>query len=92
MTVAEMIEREAKGEEIDSVCFSVGDREGAFIFLPWETARSRLTYDYDLRCPPFIAWTSNFVLFVGCYEGVRWIEKVPRNPMLYEPIAVGGGC
>lgn len=40
---------------------------------------------------PFIAWSENFVYLIGTYDGMEWIECVPRNPVICDVERIGGG-
>lgn len=42
--------------------------------------------------PPMILWTENYTIFVACYDGATWLEKLPSRPMGdIELDYVGGG-
>ena len=39
---------------------------------------------------PFTVWTKNFVYFPGVYDGMEWVDSVPRNPCSVAKNHVGG--
>lgn len=100
LTFAEEIEHRA-GEPIISVV--IGGEAGPWAssgpesqVLPWGIGRKELDYIYDGGyagdgCHNVVAWSENWVLFVGYYDGSCWVARVPRNPRPYNPSAIGGG-
>jgi hypothetical protein len=64
--------------------------------LPWDEAKKLLDYEYNngyggVDSHAITAWTENWVLFVGCYDGSSWVDRVPRHPVDHEAQTVGGG-
>lgn len=39
---------------------------------------------------PFTAWTTNYVYFPVIYDGVEWVESVPRDPCMKKTHHIGG--
>jgi hypothetical protein len=76
------------GEQVEVVL--VGDE-----LTTYATARSteidRVFDDgYGLaECPPFCAWSPSWVLFPAQYDGAEWLSRVPRNPIVHEPVQPG---
>ena len=40
---------------------------------------------------PFTLWTHHRVYFPVCYDGLEWVESVPRYPCSARTYHVGGG-
>lgn len=64
--------------------------------LKWDEIREYLDYNYDggfgtEECHPITAWTENWVIVVGCYDGSTWVTNVPRNPRDHATQMIGGG-
>lgn len=38
----------------------------------------------------FTAWTTNYVYFPVTYDGVEWVESVPRDPCMKKTHHIGG--
>lgn len=41
------------------------------------------------RGKPFTAWSERYVYFPAVYDGLEWVERVPRNPCAEVPRHVG---
>jgi len=64
--------------------------------IPWDRMRTLLDYEYESGygsedCHAVTAWSENWTLFVACYDGSTWVERIPRNPTNHTPEYVGGG-
>jgi hypothetical protein len=64
--------------------------------LPWDEAKKLLDYEYNegygsVDSHAITAWTENWVIFVGCYDGSSWVDRVPRHPVDHVARTVGGG-
>ena len=61
--------------------------------LDWGDAKRLLNYhvEWDVYCDEVTAWSENWVVFVGTYDGRCWVTRVPRNPTDHSPHHVGGG-
>lgn len=41
---------------------------------------------------PFTVWTEERIYFPACYDGMEWVESVPRKPDSKKPTRhIGGG-
>ena len=41
---------------------------------------------------PFVIWTKKFIYFNAVYDGLTWVESIPRNPDdTFMPRGIGGG-
>jgi hypothetical protein len=63
----------------------------------WGDVRDMLDYhgrpwhEWGADCDEVTAWSENWVLFIGAYDGRYWVTRVPRNPTDHSPHHVGGG-
>ena len=59
--------------------------------LDWGDVRVLLNYHIEWPdCPDEVtAWSENWVLFIGAYDGHYWVTRVPRNPTDHSPHHVG---
>jgi len=64
--------------------------------LSWKEAAPWLDYDFDdsfgaPRCNAVYAWTKNWVIAIGTYDGSTWPYAIPRHPIDIMPGMQGGG-
>lgn len=92
----------ANGEQILGICINsrVRDRwkseDDIQPVRKWEDVEPWLGYTYDSgygapSCHAFIAWTESRVIFVSQYDGMTWLDWMPRNPVACKPYMPGGG-
>jgi len=64
--------------------------------IDWDIASHILNYEFDNGygapgCEAVYAWTENWVIAIGQYDGATWPYKIPRNPIDIMPTMEGGG-
>lgn len=70
------------GEDITSLATTLTEEEmtrefdGESYGLPWGDS--------------FTAWTTNYVYFPATYDGMEWVESVPRDPCMKKTHHIGG--
>lgn len=58
--------------------------------LSWEQAAPFLDKPWcagfgGADCPPIMAWTKDYIVLVGEYDGATGVDRYPRNPVAHEP-------
>jgi hypothetical protein len=91
----------AGDERIEAIC--IGDKgwradPGPIKYFDnYMDAKETLCYEFDdgyggPEGHVLYAWTKNFVIVPGYYDGSEWYVKVPRNPTReIRPERIGGG-
>lgn len=69
----------------DRTRFGDEDKAPKFTVLTWAEGRPWLDEEYDsgyggADCRAFHAYTKNWVIFVGEYDGATSLDRIPRNP------------
>ena len=104
--LAESIFRMADGEKIEGVVigYDYDEWEDGKTYLPdsvssnvvrgtlltWDKARSILWQYDEEHFDAFCVWTRSKIIFGGTYDGDDWVVCLPRNPMAFRVVKIGG--